>query len=168
MPRRASKPESKPGPPTPAAFLAAAGGLASELRWPSRALEHGDEVALVAKTETDDSFDRFVWSYDIRRTMLRCLLASRLVVPVKRRAAILELCARINEGLPFGCAEYSFDDRIVVFRDSVDLDWGPLGPLVGNTTSRVLNTAARYAPAIRGVLKGAKPEAALKKVEARK
>ncbi len=123
------------------------------------------EVALVAGTDPDPSFDRFVWSYEVRLATLRCLFASRREVPAKRERAILELVARINEGLTFVCAEYAFEDRIVVFRCAADLDWGPPEKVVGNATARVLKTGARYAPAIDATLRGVAPETSVKKVE---
>src|SRR5262249_42978102 len=103
--------------------------------------------------------------YNTDRTTLRCMLVSNATVPQPRQTAILELCARINEGLPFGCLEYSFSDRVLVFRDSADLDWGPLDQVISRTTSRVLNLGQKYATAIQSTLEGAIPEDAVRIAE---
>jgi hypothetical protein len=152
-------------PPGAAAFIAETGKHATGFGWPAKSFERDGEVVLVALTETDPSFERFIWVYNIERVALRCMLVGKEVVPAKKEPAILELCARVNEGLPFGCLEYSFSDRVLVFRDSADLDWGPLDKVVSGTTSRVLNLGQRYAIAIQAALKGEKPEAAVKKAQ---
>src|SRR5260370_32126773 len=89
--------------PEAAAFVAEAGKLATEVGWPARTFDRDDEVVLVALTETDPSFERFVWVYHLERISVRCILVSKEEVPENRLAPILELCARINAGLPFGC-----------------------------------------------------------------
>ena len=142
-------------------FLAAAGKLAAKFSWRARKFEREGEVVLVALTETDSFFDRFVWIYDTERSAVRCMLASKEVVPLKRLPAILEACARINEGLAFGCLEYSFSQRILVFRDSSGLHWEHLDEIVTSTTSRVLSLGRRYAPAIQATIRGAKPDEAV-------
>jgi hypothetical protein len=159
------KADANSSPPNATEFLAAAGKLTTTFAWPSRTFEQDGEVVLVGLTKTDPSFERFVWVYDTSRTTLRCMLVSKEVVPIRRQAAILELCARVNEGLPFGCLEYSFGDHVLVFRDAADLDWGPLEKVIEGTTARVLNLGRRYAVAIRAALEGEKPKDAVKKVE---
>lgn len=166
MGRPSVKSDEPPTPPDPAQFLTEVGKLAAQFGWPVRKSERGSEVVLVALTETDPAFHRFVWVYDTERTALRCMLVGKEVVAPQKEPAILELCARVNQGLPFGCLEYSFDDRVLVFRDSVDLDWGPVDRLIGSTTARVLNLGKRYAPAIRATLAGGKPADAVQKSEA--
>jgi hypothetical protein len=146
-------------------FLLEVNKLASQFAWPARSLHRGTEVALVALTQNDDAFERFVWVYDSERNMLKGMLVYKEPIPSKSLNAILELCARINEGLPFGCLEYSFGERALVFRDSIDLDWSPLDKAVGATTSRVLNLGRRYAEAIRLTLQGKKPEFAVVEAE---
>jgi hypothetical protein len=89
------------------------------------------------------------------------MLVGKQAVPPKRKSAMLELCARVNEGLPFGCLEYSFGEHILVFRDSADLDWGPTDKIVGELTSRVLNLGKRYVGAARLTLDGKDPEMAM-------
>jgi hypothetical protein len=139
-------------------FLTETGKLATQFGWPAKSLERGAEVVLVALIEEDSTFERFIWIYDTERITLRCMLVGRTTISSQKQLAILELCARVNEGLPFGCLEYSFGDCILVFRDSADLDWGPLETVIGGTTARVLNLGRRYAPAIQSTLDGEKPE----------
>jgi hypothetical protein len=152
-------------PPETAQFIAAAAKLAAKFEWRTRSFEREGEAVLVALTEADDAFERFVWIYDTERTALRCLLASKNEVKAKRQTAILELCARINEGLPFGCVEYSFSDHIIVFRDSADLTWGPLDEIVNGTTARVLNIGQKYSAAIHATLQGIAPKDAIAEAE---
>ncbi len=151
--------------PTSDQFLIEVNKLAIKFNWPTRSFERGSETVLVALIETDVTFERFVWVYDTERITLRCMLVGKVAIEVKEQTAFLELCARINEGLPFGCLEYSFVDRIFVFRDSADLDWGPLDKIIGGTTSRVLDLGQKYASAIKDTLQGEKPEKAVEKSE---
>src|SRR5882762_4902658 len=159
------KTEHKSHPPDAAAFIEEAGNLATEFGWPAKTFERNGEAVVVALTETDPGFERFVWVYNFARVSLRCMLVHKETVSENRLPAILELCARVNEALPFGCAEYSFDDQVLVFRDSADLDWGPLKQVVTDTTARVLNLGRRYAGAIEATLNGEKPETAVKNAE---
>jgi hypothetical protein len=157
--------EMKSHPPDTSAFLTEVGKLANKFAWPVRTFDREGEVVCVALTQADPSFERFVWVYDTDRTMLRCMLVGRQKVSPRRRTAILELCARVNEALPFGCLEYSFGENVLVFRDSTDIDRGPLEQLIGGTTSRVLNLGERYGPAVQSVLKGEKPESTVAKAD---
>lgn len=159
------KTDHKSQPPKSAAFIAEAGKLATDFGWRAKTFERNGEAVLVALTETDPFFERFVWVYNLERVAVRCMLVSKEKVPVKRLPAILELCARINESLPFGCLEYSFGDRVLVFRDAADLDCGLLEKVVKDTTMRVLNLGRRYVSAIEATLKGDKPEIAVKSAE---
>ncbi len=155
------KPPKTPTPPNPAIFLKEAVGLATHFGWQTRTFEREQETVCVAAIPGDPSFNRFVWVYDAERAMLRCMMVAKQEVPQRREGAILELCARVNEGLPFGCLEYSFGDRVLVFRDSADLDWGPVNKVIGGVTARVLNLGQRYAGAIRSTLDGERPEDAV-------
>jgi hypothetical protein len=146
-------------------FFNEAGKLAAEFGWPAKTTERGPEKMLVALTKTDPSFERILWVYDTERTTMRCALVGNDKVPEQKEPAILELCARVNEGLPFGCLEYSFSQRVLVVRDSADLEWGPLDTIVGSTTSRVLNLGKKYSGAIRATLNGDKPADAVENVE---
>lgn len=146
-------------------FLYEAGRLADEFKWPAKSMQRNAEVVLIALITTDPSFDRFVWVYDTERLLLKCMMVSKEAVPPQRQMAVLELCARINEGLPFGCMEYCFADHILLFRDSTDLDWTAFDQAIGATTSRVLNLGTRYAKAIHDVIKGEEPKKAVSGAE---
>jgi hypothetical protein len=148
---------SASAPPEASQLIAAAAKLAAKFGWRTRSFEREGEVVLVALTESDETFERFVWIYDTERTALRCLLATKDKVKARRQIAILELCARINEGLPFGCVEYSFSDHVLVFRDSADLSYGPVEEIVNGTTARVLNIGQKYSKAIHATLRGDAP-----------
>lgn len=157
------EPESTP--PDPSAFVLAVGGITERLGWPMRFSERGEESVCVALTESDPAFERCIWIYDTERVTLRCMLITREPVDQQLEGPILELCARVNESLPFGCLEYSFGERVLVFRDSCDLDWGPLVALIEGTSSRVLNLAKRYAPAIAAVISGEAPADAVARAD---
>jgi hypothetical protein len=152
------RPTPPPNRPAPADFLAAATKLASDFGWKYKNIERENETICVAKIENDPFFERFVWIFDSKRNMVRCLLIASEATSKRKIPAILEVCARINEGLPFGCSEFAFRERVVVFRDSTDLDWGPLDQVIEGTTSRTLNLGRKYAKGISAVLKGASPE----------
>lgn len=158
--------ESGANKPGPAEFLTEARKLADKFGWSSRAFERDGEAVLAAAIGGDRFFSSFIWIYDPERTTMRCMLVGKMVVPADKRSQTLELLARINQGLPFGCAEFSFDDNLVVYRDSTDLDWGPLDRLVGGTTTRALNLGQRYAKALEATLAGISPEAAISDAEA--
>jgi hypothetical protein len=157
--------ESESTPPDPSAFVLAVGEITERLGWPMRFSDQGDESVCVALTKSDPSFERCIWVYDTGRVTLRCMLVTRERVTPQLEGPILELCARVNESLPFGCLEYGFGERVLVFRDSCDLDYGPLGTLVEGTTSRVLNLAKRYAPAIASVTSGSAPADAVARAD---
>src|SRR4051812_30160792 len=121
-------------------FLAAVTELIKPLGWELQHFTRDQELVALVSVENDPSFEQFIWVYDNDGVFFRCLLVSRVVVPPEREPAILELCARINDGLNFGCAEYSFDDQNVVFRNSVDLrTCGALEEVVHHATSRMLS-----------------------------
>jgi hypothetical protein len=158
-----AKSESKG--PKPAEFLTEAKKLADKFGWRSSSFDRDEEVILTAVISDDASFDRCIWIYDTERTTLRCMLVSKVAVPAGKRPQVLELLARINQDLPFGCAEFSFDHNVVVYRDSADLDWGPIERLVGGTTTRALTTGQRYAKALEQTLAGTAPEIAIRNAE---
>ena len=147
--------------PAPADFLAEANKLAKGFGWQFKDIEREHETVCVAKIAADPFFERFVWIFDSERNMLRCLLISAKAIAADKTAAALETCARVNEGLPFGCLEFAFQERVVVFRDSADLDWGPLAQVAEDTTSKTLNLGRRYAKAVTAVLEGSSPKQAV-------
>lgn len=146
-------------------FYASSRKLADQFGWSTRKMKHDNEVVLIGLIDGDPNFYRFVWIYNVDRVDLRCLLVGKEVVPIERQTAVLELCARVNEGLPFGCLEFSFQDHVLVFRDSASLEWGFLDAVIAGTTARVLNLGQRYGRAIQSVLDGEKPEDAVKTAE---
>src|SRR5438093_7486329 len=95
-------------PPDKDRFLAAVGEFASPLGWRVRSFTREEELVALVALDGDPSFDQVLWIYDTSRAFVRCLLVYRGTVSIEREPAILELCARINDGLVFGCAEYSF------------------------------------------------------------
>jgi hypothetical protein len=135
-------------------FLAALGELAASFGWRLRSFKRDDELIALVALDHDPSFEQILWVYDTSGGFVRCLLVSRGSVPAEREAVIFELCARINDGLVFGCAEYSFDDRVLVFRDSVQLGYGKMPDLLASVSARLLDLGSRYSPAIRATLAG--------------
>ncbi|MBD2766358.1 hypothetical protein IC235_00455 [Hymenobacter sp. BT664] len=159
------KAKTKPVAPDAAKFTIEAKKIASKFNWPAQLLEREREreIALVALIEEDPLFERLVWVYDTYRTMLRCLLVCKEKITVKKQPAVLKLCALINTGLPFGCIEFNFHEKVLVFRDSADLNYGPLDQIMNDITERVLNLGKHYKSAIQETIKGKKPEEALAK-----
>jgi len=149
-----------------ARFIDAVRSLAESFGWQPRSFMRGDEIVALAALDGDADFEQLVWVFDAVDATLRCILVSRASVAPAREAAVLELCARINSGLVFGCAEYSFEDRVVVFRDSADLRHGAATEHVRAASERLLGLGSRYAAAIRATLSGASPQAAVAGVEA--
>lgn len=140
-----------------AALLDAIADFAETMHWPLRAFEHGGDRVVVAGLGDDAVFEQLVWIRDAAGSNLRCLLIVRGAVPEERRVAVLELCARVNDGLIHGCLEYDFTDRTLGFRDSTDLaDLAPAAA-VERTTARLLALGSRYAGAIGRVLSGEPP-----------
>ena len=151
--------------PDGADFLSEARQLADKFAWTHQNMKRKKEVVLVARIDADESFERFVWVYDTNRVMLKCMLVGRATIPVRKLGVVLKLCALVNEGLPFGCLEYSFGEQILVFRDSADMGWGPLAQVVVDVTERTLNLGRCYAAAIQAVLGGAEPAEAVAKAD---
>jgi hypothetical protein len=149
--------ETKISIPDTRQFLSAVSELTASLGWQHQSFTRDEEFIVLTVLENDPSFEQVLWIYDVKRVFLRCLLINRGIIPSERESAIVELCARINEGLAFGCAEYSFDDHTVIFRDSADLKYGSLADLIMSTSTRLLSLGSRYAPAIRATLAGSTP-----------
>jgi hypothetical protein len=140
-----------------AALFDAIADLAEKMHWPLRAFEHGGDRVVVAGLGDDPVFEQLVWIRDAAGSNLRCLLVVRGAVPEERRAAVLEVCARVNDGLIHGCLEYDFTDRTLGFRDSTELAGIPPAAAVERTTARLLTLGSRYAEAIARVLSGMPP-----------
>ena len=159
--------ENQDSAPSNEQFLDAVGELVKPLGWQLQNFTRDQELIALVETENDPGFEQFLWVYDTDSLSLRCLLVGRGVVPPEREPAILELCARINDRLNFGCAEYSFEDQTINFRNSADLNTcSPLEKVVNDATSRVLSLGRRYRNAIADTLKGSSPKEAVEKAEA--
>jgi hypothetical protein len=144
-----------------AGVLVALGELATSFGWRLRSFKRDDEMVALVVLDHDPSFEQMIWVYHISGANVRCLLVSRGSVPADREFAVFELCARINDGLVFGCAEYSFDDRALVFRDSVQLGYGKTPDLLASVSARLLDLGSRYAPAVGATLAGKSPAEAM-------
>lgn len=138
-------------------FLAATGDFVSEFGWRLHTFRREEELIALVVLDQESEFEHLLWAYDTTRAFIRCLLVGRNRVPVAREPAILELCARINDGLAFGCAEYSFSDRVIVFRDSFRLSYGKLSDLLPRVSASVMRLGGQYSPAIRATLAGMVP-----------
>ncbi len=145
-------------------FTAAALALAESFGWPARAFAEGEEQVVAAALPADSPWEQVIWVASPQSGLLRGLLIWRGAVPAARRAAVLELCARVNDGLPSGCLEYGFADDSLAFRESADLGEGAVTP-VEALTSRLLHLGKRYGPALAGVLGGGEPVAAVAAAE---
>jgi hypothetical protein len=147
-------------------FLNALRELTSPLDWEVQSFTRDHELIAIVGLDNDPRFEQVLWVYDTEGLFVRCLLVSRAEVPPESEPAIMELCARINDRLSFGCAEYSFDDQTIIFRNSLDLrTCGPLERVMSDATSRVLSLGRRYAPAITAVLDGGNPKDAVAAIE---
>src|SRR4051812_26423419 len=108
-------------------FLAAVAECTAPFGWQLQSFTRDEEFIVLVALENVPAFEQVIWIYNTEHGSFRCLLVSRAVVPPARKDSIFELCARINDGMTFGCLEYSFSDEALVFRESADLDsCGPL------------------------------------------
>ncbi|EYF01856.1 YbjN domain-containing protein [Chondromyces apiculatus] len=157
-------PAQSPSPPTAEAFLAETEQLAEEVSWPFESFGEVNEttVASGALIEADPVYEKLIWSYDTENCLATCMLVCREEVPATRRAAVLKLCALVNDGLSFGCLDYSLESGALAFRDHADLLFGPLDVALRRATGRLLSLAQQIAPAIHGTLHGKKPGQALR------
>ncbi|HYW71713.1 MAG TPA: YbjN domain-containing protein [Pyrinomonadaceae bacterium] len=147
-------------------FLNAVAECTAPFGWQLQSFTRDEEFIVVVALENDPSFEQVVWLYNTEHVSVRCLLVSRAEVPAERRHSIFELCARVNDGLTFGCLEYSFSDAALMFRESADLDaCGPLAQVIHEISARVLDLGRRYRDAIEATLKGEPPEQAIIKAE---
>lgn len=147
------------------AFLATVREVAAPFGWRVRSFTRDEEVVALATLDNDLLFEQVLWINVAKEKYVRCLLVTRGSVPEARKDAILELCARINDGLIFGCAEYSFEEGIFVFRDAITLECGKLSELLSLVTARLLDLGSRYSAAIQTTLAGMSPEEALRGID---
>jgi hypothetical protein len=147
-------------------FLAAVAECTAPFGWQLQSFTRDEEFIVLVALENDPSFEQIIWVYNMDHISVRCLLLSRAVVPPERKDSIFELCARINDGLTFGCLEYSFSDVALIFRQSADLDaCGSLEHVLRETTARVLDLGHRYRVAIDATLAGESAEQAIAETE---
>jgi len=151
--------------PSVSDFIHEVGNLVSQFSWPMKHFQRESETVCVALTEQDEVFERIVWVYNTEQMTLRCLLVGENKIDQDRRAEIYELCSRVNDSLPFGCMEYSFEEDVIVFRDSADLELGPLKQLLESTTAKVLNLGDLYSGAMKQVLGGVSAKIAISMVD---
>lgn len=147
--------------PAPDSFVAALDELVTPMGWRLHSFNREDEWVGVVSLEQDPSFEQAIWVYDTERTFFRCLLVGRGEIPANRQADVIELCARINDGLAFGCAEYSFSDRAVVFRDAVPADCGSPKDVLASLSGRLFGLGSQYWPCVAAVLAGESADAAM-------
>ena len=55
-------------------------------------------------------------------------------------AQSIELCARVNDGLYFGCLEYGFAERTLMFRDSFPAPAGNVATQLPECSARILGS----------------------------
>ena len=83
-------------------------------------------------------------------------------VPAERRAAVAELCSRINCRLNVGNFELNFNDGVARFRTGVDVEGVGLSPaLLKGLTLLNVATMDKYLPALQAVVQGELPLKAL-------
>lgn len=135
-------------------FLDVLGELAREFGWRVQSFAQGSQEVAVVGFEALEPFEQLLWIHDPEHRSVRCLLLVRRRVPADRQQAALELCARVNDGLTFGCLEYAFSDQTLSFRDSSEVEGRGLDAAIRRTTSRVLSLGQRYFLAVDRVLSG--------------
>jgi len=118
------------------------GELVEDFHWKLMHRGAGDTGVYQAMV-IDPPAEWVCWIHDIPGRRLFCVVVFS-VLPSEREAEALRFAAQVNHGLPFGCLEYSFEDRRLRFRDAIDLEWGDLRTLVNTVTYRVLDLAGRH------------------------
>lgn len=88
-------------------------------------------------------------------------------VPEEKRAEAAEYVTRANFGMEIGNFEMNYDDGVVVFRTSVDIEGGDLTPkMIQNLAYANVTTTDQYLPGLVMVVEGdATPLEAIEKVE---
>lgn len=146
-------------------FLTAVGRLIAPLDWELRSFTRDGEVIALAALNHDPTFEQMLWVYCPDRDYVRCLLVARGTIASELEPAVIELCARINDGLIFGCAEYSFSDQAFAFRDSLETDRNTWNEELKTRTARLLELGSHFAPAWRDVMSGRSAGEALQRLE---
>lgn len=153
--------------------------------WP---VDHFDDVAGELGGEADTAPDRVsitsfkgdhgTWPLVVAIVGVEApyLVVHSIVPPVAPNGdevSVLELLARMNDGLVDGCFELNFDDGTIRLRSAIPLralallDVETLTNLVGNVVTSNLTTADRFIPALEAVIDhGVAPAIAVAAVEA--
>lgn len=146
-------------------FLDALAGMASEFGWRVQSFQRGEQCVGVVGFEAAELYEQMVWIHDPQLESIRCLLTVREKVPAQKLPEMLEFCARVNDGLVFGCLEYDFSDQTLSFRDSSEVDAEAFDVAIQRLTSRLLSLGERYRVAIASVLAGTSAFAACEMAE---
>ena len=94
--------------------------------------------------------------------------ASPVDVPLEKTQEACELLTRANWGLPLGNFELDLDSGEIVFKTSVNVEGVEVDPLLlKHLVYANVVAMDRYLPAIRSVVAGVPPEAAVAEVERR-
>jgi len=153
--------------------------------WP---VDHFDDVAGELGGEADTAPDRVsitsfkgdhgTWPLVVAIVGVEApyLVVHSIVPPVAPNGdevSVLELLARMNDGLVDGCFELNFDDGTIRLRSAIPLralallDVETLTNLVGNVVTSNVATADRFIPALEAVIDhGVAPAIAVAAVEA--
>ena len=146
-------------------FLAAVEQLIKPLGWRMHSFAREGEVIALAALDHDPAFEQMLWVFSPDRGYVRCLLVARGVVTAEREPAVIELCARINDGLVFGCAEYSFTDQAFMLREAFEAGKNSWDSELTPRAARLLELGSHYAPALQAVLGGASAAESLRRLE---
>lgn len=142
-------------------LLAVITDIGTALGWTIRSFRREDELIILTALDQDTNFEQMIWVHDVDQGYVRCLLVWRGAITADQHAKVFELCARINNGLVFGCAEFSFHEGALLFRDSALLRFGPPADVLRDVTARLLELGSRYTPAVRATLDGEDPAVAV-------
>ena len=146
-------------------FLNETSNLANNFNWPVENYAQDGEIIQMAVIHNDPLYTRMFWILDPSYEALKGVIVAGIEVTAEQQPHILELCARVNENLVFGCLEFRFDDKLLVVRDSSEIKYGPLEQIVQGLTTRLFNIAKEYSNAIRETLNGTSPEVAVDRAE---
>lgn len=146
-------------------FLDKTRDLAKKFNWQVEEYEQDGEIIQMAKIHNDPLYVRIFWILDPEYETLKALVLSGVTVEIEERDKVLELCARVNENLIFGCLEFRFEERMLVVRDSIEIKIDTLDDEIERLTLRVFHLAKKYSIAIRQTLSGISPEKAVLSAE---
>ncbi len=132
-----------------------------------------DRVSIASVTGEHGSWPLVVAIVGIEAQYLVVHSIVPVVAPPGERGGVLELLARMNDGLVDGCFELNFDDGTVRLRSAIPLrslallDVETLTNLVGDVVTSNVSTADRFIPALKAVIdNGLAPGIALAAIQA--